>query len=164
MFQIWHLLCADRRDATHMKRFPTAMSTSVRGGSVTSKGSKQRRRHEKCKQSVTKWCDSTHTRLAQWQLYGQLTGGPLKFTNILYKAAKWLCTDSPSPAHVSVCTCMLTRRRWGCQAAKERQLWACARSHRTQSIEKVLFLAVQIFWYKGRRTLAQEPGQGFLWN
>lgn len=49
-----------------------------------------------------------HTRLAQWQLYGLLTGGPLKFTNILYKAAKWLGTDSSSPAHVSVCTCMLT--------------------------------------------------------
>lgn len=106
-----HLLRAKLRIRPPQRRgFLSVTLASITASHVTSKGSSQRRSGWKmqAERSKTTWLSSRKagTMAALWLL----TGGPLKFTNILYKTAKWLCIDSSSPAHGSVCTCMLTRR------------------------------------------------------
>lgn len=61
---------------------------------------------------------SSHTRLAQWQLYGC---SHVALQSFQASSIKLLCTDSSSPEHCSVCTCMLTRRQR--LPSTERQLW-----------------------------------------
>lgn len=93
-----------------MKGFHAVSLASVTVSTVTLKSPSLRieKREMRTEQSKTMLlCSHTvGTMAALWLL----TGGPLKFTNILYKAAKWLCTDSSSPAHRSACTCVLACR------------------------------------------------------
>lgn len=105
------IACKQSRRHPQTGGYFTVTLASVAVSSVTSESWSQRQRREKCKRSLDEmmWLSShmAGTMAALWLL----TGGPLKFTNILYKAAKCLCTDSSSPEHCSVCTCMLTRRQ-----------------------------------------------------
>lgn len=61
-----------------------------------------------------------------------LTGGPLKFTNIPYKAAKWLCTDSSSPEPL----CVHLHADTQAEAAKH---WKKSRREHTQSSTHLIY-------------------------